>query len=52
MRATLTTGQQIDYWLRWTACFQKINGQWLLVHHQNSVPVDLATGKALLDLTP
>jgi uncharacterized protein (TIGR02246 family) len=52
MRATLTTGQQIDYWLRWTACFQKINGQWRIVHHQNSVPVDLATGKALLDLTP
>jgi uncharacterized protein (TIGR02246 family) len=49
---TLITGQQADLWLRWTACFRKINGRWLIVHHQNSVPVDLATGKAVLDLKP
>jgi uncharacterized protein (TIGR02246 family) len=49
---TLITGQKADLWLRWTACFRKINGKWLIVHHQNSVPVDLATGKAVLDLTP
>lgn len=49
---TLTTGQKTDLWLRWTACFRKINGKWLIVHHQNSVPVDLATGRAVLDLKP
>ena len=49
---TLTTGQQTDLWLRWTACFRKINGQWLIVHHQNSVPVDLQTGRAVLSLKP
>jgi len=49
---TMTNGQKIDVWLRWTACFRKIHGQWLIVHHQNSVPVDLATGKAVLDLKP
>ena len=49
---TMTTGQKTDLWLRWTACFRKINGKWLIVHHQNSVPVDLQTGKAVLDLTP
>ncbi len=49
---TLNTGQKIDLWLRWTACFRKINGKWLIVHHQNSVPVDLQTGRAVLDLKP
>jgi len=49
---TLNTGQKTDLWLRWTACFRKINGTWLIVHHQNSVPVDLEHGKAVLDLKP
>ncbi len=49
---TMNTGQKIDLWLRVTACFRKINGKWLIVHHQNSVPVDLEHGKAVLDLKP
>ena len=49
---TMNTGQQTDLWLRWTACFRKINGKWLIVHHHNSVPVDLRTGRAVLDLKP
>ena len=49
---TLNTGQKTDLWLRWTACFRKIKGKWLVVHHQNSVPVDLQTGRAVLDLKP
>ncbi|SRR5258708_21272300 len=49
---TMNTGQKADLWLRWTACFRKINGKWLIVHHHNSVPVDLAHGKAVLDLKP
>jgi uncharacterized protein (TIGR02246 family) len=49
---TLNTGQKTDLWLRWTACWRSINGKWLIVHHQNSVPVDLQTGRAVLDLKP
>ncbi len=49
---TLNNGQKTDLWLRWTACFRKINGKWLIVHHQNSVPADLEHGKAVLDLKP
>jgi ketosteroid isomerase-like protein len=49
---TLTNGLKTDLWLRWTACFRKIGGKWLIVHHQNSVPVDLQHGKAVLDLKP
>jgi uncharacterized protein (TIGR02246 family) len=52
MSGTLNTGQKTDYWLRWTACFRKINGKWLIVHHQNSVPIDLETGRAMLSLKP
>ena len=48
----MNNGQKTAFWLRWTACFQKINGKWLIVHHQNSVPVDLQHGKAVLDLKP
>ena len=49
---TMNNGRKTDLWLRWTACFRKINGKWLIVHHQNSVPVDLETGRAVLDLKP
>jgi ketosteroid isomerase-like protein len=52
LSATLTTGQQIGNWLRWTACFRKINGKWLIVHMHASVPVDLEHGRAVLDLKP
>ena len=50
--ATLPTGQKIGVWVRWTACWRKIGGKWLLVHDQISVPVDLQTGRAVLDLKP
>jgi uncharacterized protein (TIGR02246 family) len=49
---TMNTGLKTDLWLRWTACFRKINAKWLIVHHQNSVPVDLQTGRAMLSLKP
>jgi ketosteroid isomerase-like protein len=49
---TLNTGQKTDLWLRATVCFRKINGQWLIVHTQVSVPVDLQTGRAVLDGKP
>jgi ketosteroid isomerase-like protein len=52
LSGTLTNGQKTGYWLRWTACFRKINSAWLIVHHQNSVPADLEHGKAVMDLTP
>jgi ketosteroid isomerase-like protein len=49
---TMTTGQQTDLWLRSTVCLRKINGTWLIVHTQVSVPIDLETGRAVLDLKP
>jgi len=49
---TMKNGQQTDRWLRWTACYRKTDGKWLIVHEQVSVPVELRNGKALLDLRP
>ena len=48
----LKKGSRIDQWLRWSSCFRKIDGTWLIVHDHVSVPTDFATGKALLDLAP
>jgi len=39
-------------WVRGTFCFQKIDGAWLVVHDQASVPFDIATGKGVTDLEP
>jgi uncharacterized protein (TIGR02246 family) len=49
---TMKNGQKTDRWLRWTACYLKTNGKWLIVHEQVSIPVDLRNGKAMLDLKP
>jgi uncharacterized protein (TIGR02246 family) len=49
---TLASGHTSDLWVRWTACFQRIDGVWLVVHDHVSVPADLEHGKAVLNLTP
>jgi uncharacterized protein (TIGR02246 family) len=49
---TLQNGQRTTLWLRWTACFRKIDGNWLIAHDQVSVPADFASGQAMLDLEP
>ena len=49
---TLKNGNKADFWLRSTACFRKIDGNWLIVHDQVSVPLDLENGRALLNLEP
>ncbi len=36
---TMKNGQNSDRWLRWTACYRKTNGKWLIVHEQVSVPI-------------
>ena len=48
----LVSGHQGDLWLRWTACFRRIEGVWRVVHDHASVPADLAKEQALLHLTP
>jgi len=50
--ATTPAGQTIDMWWRATVCFRKVDGEWLVTHEHNSVPLDVKTGLASLDLVP
>ena len=52
MSGTTKSGQTTSMWVRWTACFRKLDGKWLITHEQVSVPIDMESGKALLDLEP
>jgi ketosteroid isomerase-like protein len=48
----LANGHTTDVWVRWTACFRRIDGVWLVVHDHVSVPADLEHGKAVVNLKP
>ena len=50
--ATTTDGGKLDMWWRETACYRKIEGKWLITHQHSSVPFDVESGKASLDLKP
>jgi ketosteroid isomerase-like protein len=52
VKGTQASGHITDMWVRWTACFRRIDGVWLVVHDHVSVPADLRHGKAVLNLTP
>jgi ketosteroid isomerase-like protein len=49
---TLKNGNRTASWVRWTGCFRKIDGNWVIVHDQVSVPIDMESGRALLNLQP
>jgi uncharacterized protein (TIGR02246 family) len=49
---TLQSGEKIETWVRATECYRKTNGKWLAIHDHISVPADLNSGKAVLDLKP
>jgi uncharacterized protein (TIGR02246 family) len=49
---TLKHGQKSSVWLRTTSLFRKSNGRWLDFHDHVSVPADIESGKAMLDLQP
>ena len=52
LSGTLKNGSRMGFWVRVTVCFRKIGGNWLIVHDHVSVPLDVATGRGVLDLEP
>lgn len=50
--ATKTDGGKLDMWWRETACYRKREGTWKITHQHSSVPFDVASGQASLDLQP
>ena len=49
---TLKHGQKSEIWLRFTSLFRKSDGRWLDFHDHVSVPADVESGKAMLELKP
>lgn len=45
-------GGTVDNWIRWSAGFEKRQGKWLLTHEHTSWPIDMESGKAVMDLRP
>ncbi len=52
VKSRRTTGEKADYWVRVTSGFQKMNGKWMVDHEHVSVPFNMTTMQALLDLQP
>jgi ketosteroid isomerase-like protein len=52
LTGTQSSGEKIDIWFRGTSGLRKVDGKWLDFHDHISAPVDLNTGKAVLDLKP
>jgi ketosteroid isomerase-like protein len=46
------TGQRLEMWWRATICFRKVDGARRVTHEHASVPFDVASGRASLDLEP
>jgi ketosteroid isomerase-like protein len=49
---TRRDGAQVVNWMRSTFALRRLQGGWKIVHQHVSVPFDMATGKALLELHP
>jgi ketosteroid isomerase-like protein len=49
---TLANGPDVNFWVRATTSFRRAEQTWLITHEHVSVPVDLTTARAVLDLEP
>ena len=49
---TLKGGHKSEVWVRFTSLFRKSGGRWLDFHDHVSVPADIESGKAMLELKP
>jgi uncharacterized protein (TIGR02246 family) len=49
---TLNDGRDVDYFVRVSNACARSQGGWLITHEHVSLPVDLASRTAVMDLTP
>jgi ketosteroid isomerase-like protein len=49
---TLKGGRNVKYWVRTTNGLQHVGDSWRIAHEHVSLPVDMTTRSAVLDLTP
>lgn len=45
-------GEPFGSWVRWSAGFQKVDGNWLIAHDHVSMPIDFVSRSALVNLEP
>jgi ketosteroid isomerase-like protein len=49
---TLKDGPDVGYWVRVSNGFERLNQRWFIIHEHVSVPVDMKSGRAAIDLVP
>ena len=49
---TRKNGREVGYWVRTTNSCRRSDGVWLITHEHVSLPVDMASGRAVMDLVP
>lgn len=49
---TLKNGQEVGYWVRVSNFCRRSNDKWLMTHEHVSLPVELPSGRAAMDLMP
>jgi ketosteroid isomerase-like protein len=49
---TLIDGREVGYWVRLSNVCRRSNDTWLITHEHVSLPVDMASGRAAMDLVP
>jgi ketosteroid isomerase-like protein len=49
---TLKTGQDVGFWVRASDSFRRSSAGWVITHEHISLPVDLASRSAVMDLAP
>lgn len=51
-RGTMTSGTQVDMWVRVSLGLRRIEGRWVILHEHMSDPFDPETGQGRTDLKP
>jgi len=49
---TLKGGREVGYWVRTSNGCQRSDDGWLITHEHVSLPVDMASGRAVMDVQP
>jgi uncharacterized protein (TIGR02246 family) len=49
---TQKTGRKVDYWIRASVSLQRSDRGWQITHEHVSLPVELPSAKAAMELTP
>lgn len=52
MASTDGDGSELVSWSRGTRVFQRLGGEWLMIHQHVSFPFEPSSGRAATDLTP